>query len=136
LCSDLRDPSPRTIVAPFPHLAMRKGHTQLATNESGQRQRRCAPTVASNLTGCRWRMIRLGGIGGCTGHIGGSANPRPKISRLSRARHGGVDPGNNLLLALANDDVFAARTRLQLLDPALGGLQVLNDFKPSEIHEV
>ena len=36
----------------------------------------------------------------------------------------------------AKDDVFAARTRFQLLDPGLGGLQVLNDFKPSEIHEV
>jgi hypothetical protein len=73
---------------------------------------------------------------GLSGHIAGSANPRPSISRLSRGRHGGADPGNNLLCTLAKDDVFAARTRLQFLDPGLGGLQVLNDFKPSEIHEV
>jgi hypothetical protein len=56
--------------------------------------------------------IQLGDVAGCTGHIGKDTNPRPKISSLSRTRYQGVEPGNNLLGALAEDDVFAGRTRL------------------------
>src|ERR1700737_2521103 len=39
------------------------------------------------------------------------SNPRPNI-QVSRARHQRVEPANNLLGALAKDDVFAGRTRL------------------------
>lgn len=52
------------------------------------------------------------GCCGCTGHIGKYTNLRPNFSSLSRARHPRVDPGNNLLGALAKDDVFAGRPRL------------------------
>jgi hypothetical protein len=57
-------------------------------------------------------MIQLGGVAGCTGHIGKDTNPRPIISRLSRTRYQRVELGNNLLGALAEDDVFAGRMRL------------------------
>jgi hypothetical protein len=57
-------------------------------------------------------MIQLGDVAGCTGHIGKDTNPRPIISRLSRTRNQRVELGNDLLGALAEDDVFAGRMRL------------------------
>ena len=58
------------------------------------------------------------------------------FSALSRARNPRVESANNLLGALAKDDIFAGRTRLEFLDPGFGGLQVSNDFNPFEIHDV
>jgi hypothetical protein len=81
---------------------------------SGQRRHAVAAYRGQedHMTGCDWRVIRLGGVAGCTGDIGTYANIRPNVSSLSRACHQGVEPGNNLLSALAKDDVFAGRTRL------------------------
>jgi hypothetical protein len=76
----------------------------------------------------------IGDVAKSTGHSGKYANPRPNISSLSRALLSRVEQANNLLGALAKDDVFAGRMCLQFLDPGLGGLQVSNDFNPCEIH--
>jgi len=43
------------------------------------------------MTGCHWRVIRLGTVAGCTGHIETYTNIRPNASSFSRACHqGGV----------------------------------------------
>jgi hypothetical protein len=48
----------------------------------------------------------------------------------------GSEPANNLVGAPAKDNVFAGRAGLQFLDPGLGGLQIPDDFNPSETHGV
>jgi len=88
------------------------------------------------MTGSGWRTIRLGAVAELAGEIGSYIHPGPNISSLGRVRHQRIEPGNNLLVAPAENDVFAGRANLQFLYPGLGGLQVSNDLKPFEIHGV
>src|SRR5208282_5876129 len=62
-------------------------------------------------------------------------NLRQDISSLSRSLRQRVEPADNFLGALAEDDVFSGRTRLEFLDPGLSGMQVLNDFNPFETYD-
>src|SRR5208283_2038653 len=75
-------------------------------------QPKIAALPSSQVTGCERRMARLAGVAGCTGHIGKHSNPRPDNSNFTRALLGRVEPGNNLLGALAIDDVLAGRALL------------------------
>src|ERR1700730_3226543 len=59
-----------------------------------------------------------------------------RVSSPWRAQHRRFEPGNDLLGALAKDDVFAGRTHLQLLEPSLGALEVSSGFHPLKIHGI
>jgi hypothetical protein len=64
-------------------------------------QSKIAASQKDHIKACDWRMIRLGGVADVPATSKSTPIPGQEVSSLSRARHQRVEPGDNLLSALA-----------------------------------